>query len=93
MVPAPATAYALVLDVKLAMCGSDMTDPACAGIESPRRPSPNREAAASSRGGMRSELALSAPDAEGPTAMDLCVRVEAARRWPLVFDSAQGVEN
>jgi hypothetical protein len=27
--------YTLVLDVTLAMCGSDMTDPACTGIESP----------------------------------------------------------
>lgn len=27
--------FTLVLDVKLAMCGPDMTDPACAGIASP----------------------------------------------------------
>jgi hypothetical protein len=27
--------YTLVLDVNLSMCGPDMTDPACAGIESP----------------------------------------------------------
>ena len=27
--------YTLVVDVKLAMCGPDMTDPACVGLESP----------------------------------------------------------